>query len=100
MSTRIANWFGVAADTFAALGLCAWAFAFTLPYRLSPMQDSLFSVAMLVQLAGPVLAIGLGSFSLRGDTRARRMGYLAIALAVPTLVFAILTVQPHSTSRW
>ncbi len=100
MSIRIANCFGVAADTIAALGLCAWVFAFTLPYRLSPMQASLFITAMWIELAGPLLAIGFGTVSLHGDARARRMGCLAIALAAPTLLLALVTVQPHSTSRW
>jgi len=100
MRSHIANRFGVAADTFAVLAVGAYAYAVTLPYRLSPAQDALLDVVFLVQLAGPAFAVGFGIVSLRGAARSRRMGFVALALAIPTLLLALLTMQPHSTSRW
>jgi hypothetical protein len=100
MRTQIANWFGVAADTLALVASAACAYAITRPYRLSPPEMALLEVADLVQLAGPALAICFAVISLGGNARARQMGFVALALAVPTLLFALLTSQPHSTSRW
>jgi hypothetical protein len=94
------QWFGVAADTIAGAALVALIFTAMLPYRLSPTLDSLYVTAMQIQVAGPVLAVALGMVSLLGDARARRMGYLAFALAVATFLLTLLTIQPHSTSRW
>jgi hypothetical protein len=100
MSTRTANWFGVAGSTIAALAVAASVWAAMLPYRLSPSESALLSVALLVQLAGPVFAAAFGSAALRGDTRSRRFGFAALALSAVTLAFLIFTSHVHSTSRW
>jgi hypothetical protein len=100
MRTEIANWFGVASDTLAFLAATAYVYGISRSYRLSPAESALLDVALLVQLAGPALAICFAVISLCGNARARKMGFVALAVAIPTLLLALLTSQPHSTSRW
>jgi hypothetical protein len=99
MQSHIANRCGIAASTIAGLAVVASVSAMMLPYRLSPLQRTFLDAALLVQLAGPLLAIGFGSAALRGDTRSRRFGFIAINLSVIAFVLAMSTSHVHSMSR-
>ena len=100
MRSEIANRFGVAGGTIAVLAVAAYAYAITLPYRLSQSQSALLDVAFIIQTAGAALAIGLSCAALRGDARSRRFGFVAIAISVITLLLALVASRIHSMSRW
>lgn len=100
MRSDIANWFGVAGGTIAALTIGATGLTAVLPYRLSPSQTALLDVVLVIQFAGPVLAITFGILALRGDARSRRRGVIAIAFSVVAVVLFIYISHMHSTSRW
>ncbi len=100
MLSHIANRFGVAGSTIAVLAVVASVSVMMLPYRLSLLRGAFFDTASFVQLAGPLLAVGFGAAALRGDTRSRRFGFVAIALSVVAFVLALLTAQPHSRAHF
>ena len=100
MKSHIANWFGVAASTISVLAVVASLLAMMLPYRISQLQGAFLDTAMVVQLAGPLLAVVLGSAALSGDKRSRRFGYIAIALSVVAFMLAMFTSGAHSISHW
>ena len=99
MTLRIARRMGVAGAVAGVLALGAYAYTVALPYRLSPAQDRLVGVAVLVQLAGLALAVGLGIPALRGDTRARGLGCTALGLGALTLLLVLFTSHVHSVSH-
>ena len=100
MRSHIANRFGVAGSTIAVLAVVASVWDMLLPYRLSPIQRACLDTALIVQLAGPLLAVGFGSAALRGDRRSRRFGFITIALSAVAFLLAMLASPVHSTSRW
>lgn len=100
MKAYIANRFGVAGSTIAVTAVVASVSAMMLPYRISQFQAAILHTAFVVELAGPLLAIILGSAALGGDTRSRRFGFIAIALSVFAFVLVMLTPNAHSISHW
>ena len=99
MTLQIARRMGVAGAAAGVPALGAYAYTVALPYRLSPAQDQLFGVAVLVQLAGLALAVGLGIPALRGDMRTRRLAYTAIGLGALALLLVLFTSHVHSVSH-
>ena len=100
MRPQIASSLGVAGGTFGILALFAYAYAATLPYRITPTQSALLGVVLVVQLVGPALALALGAAALRGDRCGRRFGFIAVAFGMLGLLLAMLTSHVHSVSHW
>jgi hypothetical protein len=99
LNPRATNLLGVAASAAAAVAVAAYVYAVLLPYRLSPTQQELFDISLIIQFSGPVLAIGLGIPARRGDDRARKLASVAIAVAFATFLFAMCTAHVHSASH-
>ena len=100
MRSNIANWFGVAGGTIAAVTVAALGWAAVLPYRPSLSQTALLDIVLVIQFAGPVLGVAFGILACRGDARSRRRGILAIAFSIVAVVLSIYISHVHSTSRW
>ena len=100
MKSHLANWFGIAASTISILAVAAYLLAMMLPYRVSQLQGAFLDTATVVQLAGPLLAVVLGSVALSGDKRSRRFGYVSIALSIAAFMLAMFTPGAHSRSHW
>jgi len=89
MHTHITRSFGVAGIVIAVLAVVSSFLTTILPFGLSPSQRALFDTALLIQVAGPGLAMGFGVAALRGDAHSRKFGFVAIALSV--IVFVVLS---------
>ena len=100
MRSHIANRFGIAGGTFAALALGAVGLAAAMPYRLSPSEAALLDIVLVMQVVGPLLGIVFGVLALRGDTRCRRRGVAAISFSVFAILLSLCVSHVHSTSRW
>ena len=99
MRPLFANWFGVAGGAIAVLAAVAYAYSVTLPYRLSLQQHALLDATVKMQIFGPFVAIAFACVALRGNSRARRFGFVTVALAVLVLLAAMSANHAHSTGR-
>jgi ABC-type spermidine/putrescine transport system permease subunit II len=103
MTHRISRGLGIVAITASIVALCAQGYAVALPYRISPLQESILSVSFLVEMIALAVAFLTGVttmyISRHQSTTDYRLGLIAVLLAVVVLVVGFCTNNVHSTTH-